>query len=190
MDCENVLFIELHHVGKFALLFTKLGILLLFLSKFGGGLEECRKICLIAFSFEHVDLGEQLLFFLLQLVDLFLQLRWVHAFRSHMVHILMGGLEFSLEVLVHLEGVPHFFITQELVWDLKWHQKLSCVRSPLELVHFGDEPVQKMLNGLLLTMHDISLEGWVEVTWVAKDLEEAADSLLGFVLSFALDIYR
>jgi hypothetical protein len=102
----------------------------------------------------------------------------------------MGGLEFSLEVLVHLEGVPHFFITQELVWDLKWHQKLGCVRSPLELVHFGDEPVQKMLNGLLLTMHDISLEGWVEVTWVAKDLEEAADSLLGFVLSFALDIYR
>jgi len=100
----------------------------------------------------------------------------------------MGGLELSLQVLVHLEGVPHFFIAQELVGNLKWHQKLSCIRSSLELIHFGDEPMQKMLDSLFLSMDDIPLERWVEVTWVAEHLKETADSLLGFVLGFALDI--
>ena len=188
LDCKHILFVELHHVGKFALLLTELGILLLFLSKFGGSFKECRKVSLIALSFEHVDLCQQLLFFLFELVDLLLQLGWIHTFGSHVVHVLMSGLELSLKILVHLEGLSHLFVTQELIWDLKRYQKFGCVRSSLELIHFGDEPVQKMLDGLLLTMDDISLEGWIKVTWVSENFKEPTDSFLCFILGFTLDI--
>jgi hypothetical protein len=37
-------------------------------------------------------------------------------------------------------------------------------------------------------MNDISLEVWVEVRWIAEDLEESTDSLLCLILSFLLDI--
>ena len=49
--------------------------------------------------------------------------------------------------------------------------------------------MQKMLNGLFLAMDDISLERWIEVTWITEYFEEATDSLLRFILSFMLDIY-
>ena len=77
------------------------------------------EIFLVTFVFEKVDFGEQLLFFLLQLVDLFLQLAWVHAFRSHMINILMSGLELSLKIFVHLESFSHFLVTQELIRNFK-----------------------------------------------------------------------
>lgn len=106
-----------------------------------------------------------------------------------MINILMGGLELSLEVLVHLESFSHFFVSQELIRNIKWNQKFSCVGSSEKLGHFRDEPVQKMLDGLFLAMNDISLERWVEVAWIPEHFEEATDSLLCFVLSFMLDIY-
>ena len=47
-----------------------------------------------------------------------------------------------------------------------------------------------MLDSLLLSMDDISLEAWVVVTWVSKNLKVATDSLLGLVLGLTLDIHR
>ena len=120
-DGQNILFIELNHIGQFPLLLIKLGILLLLFSKFGGCLEESMKIFLITLVFEKVDLGEQLLFFLLQLVDFFLKFAWIHAFRSHMINILMGSLELCLKILVHLESFSHLLVTQELIRNFKWH---------------------------------------------------------------------
>ena len=149
------------------------------------------KIFLITLVFEKVDLGEQLLFFLLQLVDFFLKFAWIHAFRPHMINILMGRLELSLKILVHLESLSHFFVSvKKLVWDLERHQKLGGVSPPLKFWHLGDEPVQQMLNGLLLSVDYIPLERWVEITGVPKHLDEATDPLLRLILSFALNIDR
>ena len=47
-----------------------------------------------------------------------------------------------------------------------------------------------MLDSLFLSVDNISLERWIEITWVAKDLEVTTDSFLSFVLSFSLDIDR
>ena len=45
-----------------------------------------------------------------------------------------------------------------------------------------------MLDGLLFSVHHISLECWIEVTWVTKHLQVTADSFLSFVLSLPLDV--
>ena len=47
-----------------------------------------------------------------------------------------------------------------------------------------------MLDSLFLSVDNISLERWIEITWVAKDLEVTTDSFLSFDLSFSLDINR
>lgn len=47
-----------------------------------------------------------------------------------------------------------------------------------------------MLDSLFLSVDNISLERWIEITWVAKDLEVTTDSFLSFILSFSLDIDR
>jgi len=45
-----------------------------------------------------------------------------------------------------------------------------------------------MLNSPLVTMNDVSLEVRVEVSWIAKNFQKAAHSLLCFILSFLLDV--
>lgn len=146
------------------------------------------EVLLVALVFKQVDLSQKLLLLLLQLIDLFLELGWVHAFNSHLVNVLMGSLELSLEVLVSLEGLSHFIISQEFVWDLKRHQEFGGVCSPLQFWKLGDNPEKKMLNGLLFSMDNIPLEVWIEVTWIAEDLQESTDSLLSLVLSLSLNI--
>ena len=47
-----------------------------------------------------------------------------------------------------------------------------------------------MLDSLFLSVDNISLERWIEITWVSEDLEVTTDSFLSFVLSFSLDIDR
>ena len=47
-----------------------------------------------------------------------------------------------------------------------------------------------MLDRPFLSVDNISLERWIEITWIPKDLEVTADSFLSFVLSFSLDIDR
>lgn len=101
----------------------------------------------------------------------------------------MGSLELSLQVLVILESLSHLIITQKFIWDLKWDQKLCGISSSLELWLFGDKPVNQMLDGLFLSMDHVSLETWIVITWISKDLKVAADSLLGLVLGLTLDIY-
>ena len=146
------------------------------------------EILLVAFVLEQVDLSQELLLLLLKLVDLFLEFSWIHAFNSHLINILMCSLELSLEIFISLESLSHLIVSQELVWDLKRHQEFSGVCSSLQFWKFGYNPEKKMLNSLLFSMDNISLEVWVKVAWIAKDLQEAADSLLGLVLRFSLDI--
>jgi hypothetical protein len=143
---------------------------------------------LVAFVLEQVDLSQKLLLLLLKLVDLFLEFSWVHAFNSHLVNILMCSLELSLEIFVSLEGLSHLIISQVLVWDLERHQEFGSVCSSLQFWKLRDNPEKKMLDSLLFSMDNIPLEVRVKVAWITKDLQEAADSLLGLVLSLSLDI--
>lgn len=105
-----------------------------------------------------------------------------------MIDVLVSSLELSLQILVALEGLPHLVIHEEFIRDFKRNQELGCVRSSLQLWEPGEDPVQDMLDGSLLTVDDFPLEVWVEVTWVAKHLEVSNDSLLGLVLCFSLDV--
>jgi len=57
LDGEHLLLIELDHVSKFSLLLVQLGILLLLLSKLGGGFKKCMEIFFVALVFEKIDLG-------------------------------------------------------------------------------------------------------------------------------------
>ena len=129
---KDLLFVELDHVSELSLLLSELGILLLFFPKLRCGLEESFEVLFVAFVLEQVDLCQKLLLFLVKLGDLFLQLSWVHAFLSHLVNVLMSGLELSLEIFVVLEGLSHLFIDQELIWDIKWYQIFGGICSSLK----------------------------------------------------------
>lgn len=181
----------LDHPSKFPFLFVEFGVVFLLLSQLGSGLKKSLEVLLVALALKQVDFCEQLVLLLLKLIDLLLQLARVHTLVPHMINILMGRLELSLQILVHLESLPHFFVSvKKLVRDLERHQKLGGVSPPLKFWHLGDEPVQQMLNGLLLSVDYIPLERWVEITGVSEHLDEATDPLLGLILSFALDIDR
>jgi len=110
LNSENLLLIELDHVGQFSFFFTKFGILFLLLSELWSGIQQGFEVLLVALNLECVDLGQKLLFFLIKLGNFLLELSWVHAFLSHLVNILMSSLEFSLEILILLESDSHFFI--------------------------------------------------------------------------------
>lgn len=86
----------------------------------------------VAFVLEQVDLRQKLLLFLVKLSDFFLELCWVHALLSHLVNVLMSGLELSLEIFVVLEGLSHLLIDQELIWDIKWDQVFGGIGSSLK----------------------------------------------------------
>ena len=188
LDGQDLLLVELDHVGQLSFLFVELGILLLLFSELRSRLQQSLEVLLVALVFEQVDLGQELLFLLLQLCDFFLQLSWVHAFVPHLIDVLVCCDELSLQVFIDLEGLVHVIISQELVWDLERHKEFGGLTSSLELWKLGDDPEEEMLNSLLLTVHDISLELRGEVAWVAHNFQEPADSLLSLVLGFPLDV--
>jgi hypothetical protein len=53
----------------------------------------------------------------------------------------MGGLELSLQIFVVLEGLSHFLVNEELIWDIKRNQELGGISSSLELWLLRDQPV-------------------------------------------------
>jgi len=101
----------------------------------------------------------------------------------------VGGPELGLQVLVHLEGLAHLFVSEELVWDLERHQELSGVGTALKLWQLAHEPEEEVLDRPLLAVDDVPLEVGVEVRRVAQHLQEANHTFLGLVLSLPLDIY-
>lgn len=100
----------------------------------------------------------------------------------------MSGLELSLQVLVDLEGLAHLIVHEELIGDGKGHQELGSVGLALELRKLGDDPVEDVLDGALVSVDDVPLELWGVVGGVAEDLKKAADALLGLILAFLLDV--
>ena len=169
LDSQHLLLVEVDHLRELPLLLGELSILLLLLPQFAGRLEERLKVILVALILEKVDLRQQLVLLLLELRDLLFELGGIHALLAHLVDILMRGLELCLQVLVSLIRLLHFFINEELVRNRNWDQELSCVGPSLQFRQFCNEPMQDMLNGLLLAVDDIALEGGVEVAGVAED---------------------
>lgn len=102
----------------------------------------------------------------------------------------MSSLELSLKILVGVEDLLHFFVHEVLIGDAERNQEFGSISAPLELRHLGEEPKKNVLNGSFFTMNQVSLERGVEVSRVTKNFEETANSLLGFILGFPLDIYR
>jgi hypothetical protein len=125
---------------------------------------------------------------LLKLTNLLLQLSGIHRILPHLIDGLMGGLELCLEILVGIEDLLHFFIDKELIGDKHWYQKSCGICAPLKLRHFGKEPEKQVLNGSLFTMNQLTLERGIEVSRIAKHLEETTDSLLSLILSLSLDV--
>jgi hypothetical protein len=101
----------------------------------------------------------------------------------------MRGLELSLQVLINLEGVTHFIINEEFVGDGKWDQEFGGVGLALQLTQPGYYPEQDVLNGALVTVHDVSHKVRVKIGRVSEDLQETAHSLLGLILWLLLHIH-
>ena len=102
----------------------------------------------------------------------------------------MRGLELGLQVFVDLEGLLHLLIYEELVRNGDGHKEFGGVGSSLQLGQLRHEPIEQVLVGALLTMHNVPLEGGIEVGRVAENLEETADAVLGLILGLALHIDR
>ena len=102
----------------------------------------------------------------------------------------MNCLEFSLQVLVALNGVSHLVIDHEFIRDLERNQELGSVRLSVEVWKTRKEPVEDVMANLLLTMHDVSAVVRVEVAGVAQNFQESADALLGLLASFLLHVDR
>ena len=47
-----------------------------------------------------------------------------------------------------------------------------------------------MLDSFLFSVNNISLERWIEITWVSQNLEVTADSILSLILGLSLDVNR
>ena len=45
-----------------------------------------------------------------------------------------------------------------------------------------------MLDSFLFSVNNISLERWIEITWVSQNLEVTADSILSLILGLSLDV--
>ena len=100
----------------------------------------------------------------------------------------MSSLKLSLQILVDLEGIAHFIINEELIWDGQRNQELSSIGFALELLESSDDPIQNVLDCAFVSMDHISLEVRIKVRWISEDLQESTYSLLGLILSFLLDI--
>ena len=122
-----------NHLGQLTLFLVESGVVLLLLSELGSGLEECLEVLGVPSVLEEVDLRQQLLSFLLQLSDLFLELGRVHALITEGFCVLMNRLEFSLQVLIALHGVAHLVIDHVFVRDLERHQELCGVGFPAQI---------------------------------------------------------
>ena len=77
-----------------------------------------------------------------------------------------------------------------LVRDLEGNEELGCVCLSLQVWQSTKEPVEDVLQGTFFTMDNIAAIRWIEITWVTKNLKEAANSLLCLLLSFLLHIDR
>ena len=62
------------HLGQFTLLLIEPGVVLLLLSQLGGRFKKGLEVVRVSSVLEEVDLGEELLSFLLELGDLLLEL--------------------------------------------------------------------------------------------------------------------
>ena len=100
----------------------------------------------------------------------------------------MHSLEFSLQVLVDLKGVPHIVLVHELVGDLQGHQELGGVGLSLQIWQSAEQPVQDVLQRTFLTMDDVTAIVGIEITGVAQHFEEAADALLSLLLGLFLHV--
>lgn len=107
---------------------------------------------------------------------------------SESLGVQVSSLELSLEILVDLESLSHLFVHQLVVGDGERDKELSSVCLSLELRQSRDDPEKDVVDGPLVSMHNVSLEVGAEVRRVTENFEEVADSLLGFVLSFLLNI--
>jgi hypothetical protein len=127
------MFIHLNGLRQLTLFFVEAGVLLLFLAQLAGGFEEGLEVILVALIFEKVDLGEELLFLLFELGNLFLELVRVHGVRAETLDVLVDGAELGLQVAVQINGVAHVFICSELVGDGEGHEELGGVGFALEV---------------------------------------------------------
>lgn len=182
------MFTHLNHLCQLTLFFIQTSVLLLLLTKLGGGVEQLLEISRVPTVLEHVDLREKLLFFLLKLSDLLLELCWVHTLLSECLSVRVNGLELSLQILVSLASGAHVLVVHELVRDLERHQELSCVRLSLQVLQPAKKPEEDVLESLLVTVDDIAAKVWVKVAGVAKHFQEATHSLFSLLLRLLLHV--
>jgi len=100
----------------------------------------------------------------------------------------MGGLEFSLQIFVHLIGVAHIVVHEILVRDLKGHEELGSVCLPLKVRKSREQPEEDVLERFLLTVDHVAAEVRIEVAGVAQHLQEPADALFGLFLRLLLHV--
>lgn len=184
------MFAHLNHLSQLTLFLVQTRILLLLFSQFGCRIEQKLEVCRVPTILEEVDLCEQLLLLLLQLRDLLLELRWVHALLSKSLGVRVHSLELSLQVLVDLHGVAHLLVVHIFVRDLKRHQELSSVSLSLQVWESTEEPIKNVLECAFLSIDDIAAIVRIEVARIAQNFQESADTLLCLLLRLLLHVNR
>ena len=84
---KKLMLAHFDHLGQFTLFLVQARILLLLLSQFGCGIEQKLEVLRVAAALKQVNLGQELLFFLLKLCDLLLELGWVHGLRPQRLSV-------------------------------------------------------------------------------------------------------
>jgi len=117
----------------------------------------------VALGLEKVDFCEQLILFLFKLCNFLFKVSWVHGLRTETLNIHMSCLEFSLKIFINLEGIAHFIINQEFIWNGEGPQEFVCVSLSLQLLKPRDYPIENVLECAFVTMDDVSLEVGVKI---------------------------
>ena len=107
------------------LFLIEMSVILLFLYKVRSCFKKGLENLWVSSIFEQIDLGQKLLFLLLELSDPFLEFFLVHNLITESLSISMDGLKLSLQILILLQGIPHLFVHHILIWNLEWHKNFA-----------------------------------------------------------------
>mmetsp|Transcript_84661 Transcript_84661/g.243036 ORF Transcript_84661/g.243036 Transcript_84661/m.243036 type:complete len:215 (-) Transcript_84661:337-981(-) len=135
--------IELLHLLQLIPLLLELlhepGLLLLLLAQHGGHLQQHREALILCGPlFQVLDLLGELLALSVELDDLALQVRGVHAAGALLLHVRVRCLKLRLQLLVRLEDLIHLLLAEKFLRNVQVQAELRQVRALLQLFQVAE----------------------------------------------------
>lgn len=188
-DDEEVFVALVEQAFLVAEFFHEVAFFFLLFAHEGDFLEDGLEVCLVfVLLLELLDLGGQQLFLVLELRDLFLEVRGVRVFLL-VFEELVVFLELFDQVEVVRVALLHLFVGHVLGWHLDRHQELAQVRALDQVVEVREAEVEDRVQHFLIAVHELLDDFFVELARVVQDAQELDEALEGLLGAFFLELH-